>query len=115
MPYNKKSEKVTVFDFAAISGNINRYTNVVTTIFYSANIPIMQNQTINPLTREDFMSFLRDQDKISTLSMSDKAEIAAQIILKDSLATQQIFKKLLGDVGYNICHLIEQKNTLPVY
>ncbi len=61
-------------------------------------------------TREDFMKFYRDDEKLNLLTPDDRIEIFSQILLGTSDFTLELFKNLLSD--YDISHLkvIENKN-----
>jgi hypothetical protein len=75
----------------------------------------MSQKNYKNISREDFMSFFRDSNKIEMLSDEDKTEIASQLLMKD----RNFFVKLLNNIngGYyaSINQIIEERNSLPVF
>jgi len=49
------------------------------------------------ITRDDFMNFFRDNDKLNLLSVDDRIEIFRTIILGSSDITEKILNNLLSD------------------
>lgn len=48
-------------------------------------------------TRDDFMIFFRDNDKLNLLSVDDRVEIFRTILLGSSDITVKLLEELLGD------------------
>jgi hypothetical protein len=61
-------------------------------------------------TREDFMKFYRDDEKLNLLTVDDRIEIFSQILLGQSDFTLELFEDLFSN--YDIAHMkiIEVKN-----
>jgi hypothetical protein len=55
------------------------------------------------MTRQDFMNFFRDDEKLNLLSPDDRIEIFSQILLGSSDFTKERFDHILRD--YNVSHL----------
>lgn len=55
-------------------------------------------------SREDFMNFFRDDEKLNLLTPDDRIEIFSQILLGSSDITKKILEDLIGD--YNIENLL---------
>lgn len=66
-------------------------------------------------TREEFMSFFRDNKKVSTLSDEDKVEIASQFLLKDQSLVKNLLIKLKDKYDHSIYQFMEESNSLPVF
>lgn len=49
------------------------------------------------MTRDDFMEFFRDNEKLNTLSADDRVEIFQQILLGSSDITKELLENLLMD------------------
>ncbi len=49
------------------------------------------------ITREDFMNFFRDNEKLSTLSSDDRIEIFSQILSGGSDITEDLLNELICD------------------
>lgn len=58
---------------------------------------------INTFTRQDFMTFFRDDDKLNTLSVDDRIEIFRTILLGSCDLNIELLNDLLSD--YNVTHL----------
>jgi hypothetical protein len=52
---------------------------------------------LNNMTREDFMNFFRDDEKLSSLSADDRIEIFLQILSGNSDITEDLLKELISD------------------
>lgn len=52
---------------------------------------------VNNMTREDFMNFFRDDEKLSSLSADDRIEIFLQILPGNSDITEDLLKELISD------------------
>ncbi len=57
----------------------------------------------NLSTREDFMTFFRDDEKVNLLSPDDRVEIFSQILLGTSDFKKELFDEILSD--YSVTHL----------
>jgi len=55
------------------------------------------------MTREDFMNFFRDDEKLSTLSVEDKIEIFVQILPSGSDITEELLNELI--LNYQVSNL----------
>ena len=62
------------------------------------------------LTREDFMIFFRDDEKLNELTVEDRVEVFRTILVGSSDLTKELFDEILSD--YNVDHLeiLEIKN-----
>ena len=62
------------------------------------------------LTREDFMNFFRDDEKLNELTVEDRVEVFRTILVGSSDLTKELFDEILSD--YNVDHLeiLEIKN-----
>ncbi len=59
--------------------------------------------TYKNFNREDFMNFVRDYEKLSTLSSDDRIEIFLQILPGGSDITEDLLKELICDYQvYNL-------------
>ena len=58
---------------------------------------------MNTMTREDFMNFFRDDEKLSTLSVDDRIEIFLQILPGGSDITEDLLNELISD--YQVANL----------
>jgi hypothetical protein len=59
--------------------------------------------TTNQITRDDFMTFFRDNDKLNELSVEDRIEVFSTILLGSSDFTKELFDEIFSD--YSVCHL----------
>ncbi|MDA3885780.1 MAG: hypothetical protein PF638_09320 [Candidatus Delongbacteria bacterium] len=62
----------------------------------------MRNECQN-MTREDFMTFFRDDEKLNLLTPDDRTEVFSQILLGDSDFTKEFLDEILSD--YSVSHL----------
>lgn len=62
------------------------------------------------LTREDFMNFFRDDEKLNELTVEDRVEVFRTILVGSSDLTKELLDEILSD--YNVDHLeiLEIKN-----
>lgn len=67
----------------------------------------MEPLTIN--TREDFLSFFRDDEKLNLLSCDDRVEIFSQILLGNSDFSKTLLDEILSDYGVSSLEIIEIK------
>ena len=55
------------------------------------------------LTREDFMNFFRDDEKLNELTVEDRVEVFRTILVGSSDLTKELLDEILSD--YNVDHL----------
>ena len=55
------------------------------------------------ITREDFMAFIRDTEKLNELTPDDRVEIFRTVLLGSSDFTKELFNEILRD--YSVDHL----------
>jgi hypothetical protein len=60
-------------------------------------------------TRDDFMSFFRDDEKLNLLSVEDRKEIFSQILLGESDFTKKFLDEVLNDYCVSRINIIEVK------
>lgn len=61
------------------------------------------NDKLKNMTRENFMSFFRDDEKLSTLSDDDRIQIFLQILPGGSDITENLLNELICD--YQVTNL----------
>jgi hypothetical protein len=59
--------------------------------------------TLNQITRNDFMTFFRDNESLNKLSVDDRIEVFSTILLGSSDFEKKLFDELFID--YNVNHL----------
>lgn len=59
------------------------------------------------MTREDFMEFFRDDEKLNTLSPDDRVEIFSSILLGGCDITKELLEEILGNYGVDNLEVIE--------
>jgi hypothetical protein len=62
------------------------------------------------LTREDFMKFFRDNEKLNELSVDDRIEIFRTILIGSSDLTKDLLNEILGDYSVDNLEVIERTN-----
>lgn len=60
-------------------------------------------ETSQNTTREDFMAFIRDTEKLNELTPDDRVEIFRTVVLGSSDFTKELFNEILRD--YSVDHL----------
>jgi len=55
------------------------------------------------MSRDQFMEFFRDNDKLDTLSVDDRIEVFSTILLGSSDFTKDLLEEIFSD--YNVDHL----------
>ncbi|WP_462222650.1 hypothetical protein [Ferruginibacter sp.] len=60
-------------------------------------------------TREEFMDFFRDDEKLNLLTADDRIEIFSQILLGNSDFTKKLLEEVLGDYGVSNLVIFEIK------
>ena len=62
------------------------------------------------LTREDFMKFFRDNDKLNELTVDDRIEIFRTILIGSSDLTKDLLNEILDDYSVDNLEVIERTN-----
>lgn len=62
------------------------------------------------ISREDFMNFFRDTEKLNELTPDDRVEIFKTILLGSSDITVDLFNEILGDYSVENLKVIEIDN-----
>lgn len=70
----------------------------------------MENSTKKEITRDDFMEFFRDNDKLNTLSVDDRIEVFSTILLGSSDFKKKLFDDIFSDYGITNLEVIEVGN-----
>ncbi len=60
-------------------------------------------KTINKITRDDFMTFFRNDESLNKLNIDDRIEIFSTILIGNSDFKKELFDKIFSD--YGITHL----------
>ncbi|MDD8019126.1 MAG: hypothetical protein PHP42_12185 [Bacteroidota bacterium] len=60
------------------------------------------------MTREDFMEFFRDDDKLQTLTADDRIEIFSQILLGQSDFTKELLESIFQDYDVTEIAVVER-------
>ena len=69
----------------------------------------MQHKTtrLKGISRQEFMSFFRDNEKLNELSIDDRIEIFRTVLLGGSDFTKQLFDEILSDYCVDHLEIIE--------
>ncbi len=59
------------------------------------------------MTREDFMNFFRDDEKLTELTVEDRVEIFQKILLGSSDFTKPLLDEILSDYNVDSLEIIE--------
>jgi len=70
----------------------------------------MKNSTKIEITRDDFMEFFRNNDKLCTLSVDDRIEVFSTILLGSSDFKKKLFDTIFSDYGVTNLEVIEEGN-----
>jgi len=62
------------------------------------------------ISREDFMKFFRDEEKLNELTVDDRVEIFSYILLGTSDFTKKLLDEILTDYCIENLEIIEIKN-----
>jgi len=62
------------------------------------------------ISREDFMNFFRDSEKINELTPDDRIDIFRTILLGNSDFTKDLLNEILSDYSVDNLEIIELKN-----
>lgn len=67
----------------------------------------MENTNHIEITRDDFMEFFRDNEKLNTLSVDDRLEVFSTILLGSSDFRKELFDNIFSDYGVTNLEVIE--------
>lgn len=70
----------------------------------------MENSNEQTMTRDDFMDFFRDEEKLNTLSVDDRIEVFSFILLGSSDFKKSLFDEIFSDYCVSHLKVIEVKN-----
>ena len=70
----------------------------------------MKSTQRNEFTRDDFMEFFRDNEKLNTLSVDDRIEVFSTILLGSSDFKKPLFDDIFSDYGVTKLDVIEVSN-----
>lgn len=70
----------------------------------------MENSTKKEITRDEFMEFFRDNDKLDTLSVDDRIEVFSTILLGSSDFNKKLFDDIFSDYCVINLEVIEAGN-----
>jgi hypothetical protein len=62
------------------------------------------------ISREDFMKFFRDDEKLNELTVDDRVEIFRTILVGSSDLTKDLLNEVLGDYCVDNLEVIETEN-----
>ena len=62
------------------------------------------------ISREDFMNFFRDDEKLNELTVDDRVEIFSYILLGSSDFTKKLLDEILSDYCVENLEIVEIKN-----
>jgi hypothetical protein len=62
------------------------------------------------ISREDFMNFFRDEEKLNELTVEDRIEIFRYILIGSSDFTKELLDEILSDYCVENLEIIEIKN-----
>lgn len=60
------------------------------------------------MTRDDFMDFFRDNEKLNALSNDDRVEVFRTILAGSSDITVELLNELLDDYGINYLAVLDR-------
>lgn len=67
----------------------------------------MENKTEKEITRDDFMKFFRDNEKLNLLSPDDRIEVFSTILLGSSDFKKKLFDDIFSDYCVTNLKVIE--------
>jgi hypothetical protein len=67
----------------------------------------MENDNQQITSRDEFMDFFRDDDKLDLLSVDDRIEVFSTILLGSSDITKQLLDEILKDYCVSNLEIIE--------
>ena len=62
------------------------------------------------ISRDDFMNFFRDDEKLSELTVDDRVEIFSYILLGSSDFTKELLDRVLSDYSVENLQILELKD-----
>jgi hypothetical protein len=65
----------------------------------------------NPITRDEFMAFFRNEESINTLSPDDRIEVFSTILLGNSDFKKKLFDEIFSDYCVDHLDVIENKSV----
>jgi transcriptional regulator with XRE-family HTH domain len=63
------------------------------------------------LTREDFMDFFRDDEKLNQLTVDDRVEVFRTVLIGSSDFTKELLDDILSDYNVSNLEIIETRNS----
>ena len=70
----------------------------------------MQPTTTKEITRNDFMNFFRDNDKLDLLSVDERIEVFSTILLRSCDFKKKLLDEIFSDYGVTHLEVIERNN-----
>lgn len=70
----------------------------------------MENSIKKEITRDHFMEFFRNNDKLNTLSVDDRIEVFSTILLGSSDFKKKLFDEIFSDYGVINLEVIKVSN-----
>ncbi len=67
-------------------------------------------ETYQKITREEFMNFFRDTEKLNELTPDDRVEIFRTVLLGSSDFSKELLNEILGDYSVDNLEVIEIGN-----
>lgn len=67
----------------------------------------MENRIENEITRDEFMNFFRDNEKLNLLSVDDRIEVFSTILLGTSDFKKKLFDNIFSDYCVTNLEVIE--------
>lgn len=67
----------------------------------------MENQIVKEMTRDDFMSFFRDTERLNLLTPDDRIEVFSTILLGSSDFKKKLFDDIFSDYCVTNLEVIE--------
>jgi len=99
---HKKSHSQKNFDFKSHP--------LIPPLMSPPNTFIINNTRKNELTRDDFMEFFRDDEKLNLLSVDDRVEVFSTILLGSSDFKKRLFDEIFSDYCVSHLEVIEIEN-----
>jgi hypothetical protein len=63
-----------------------------------------------PISREDFMTFFRDDEKLNELTVDDRIEIFRTVLVGNSDLTKDLLNDILADYSVSKLEVIDTEN-----
>ncbi len=67
-------------------------------------------ETYQKITREEFMKFFRDTEKLNELTPDDRVEIFRTVLLGSSDFSKELLNEILGDYSVDNLEVVEIEN-----